>query len=109
VYVQGGRVVSADFPGIHFTINGVRVFTPFIRDDHGGDTPIGPKWLVTCSPHVIVKDYEIDYNLNVQTDFEDNYNCGCVRYVTEKLSQNNTGRINLSEKEERSEHTQTYI
>ena len=57
---------------MNFTINGVGVFTPFIRDYHEGDVPIGPQWLVSCSSHVIIKDSvkgcEIDYNLNVQTD-----------------------------------------
>jgi hypothetical protein len=67
-HAQGVGAVSAYFPGIHFTINGVGVFTPFIRDDHEEDAPIGPKWLVSCSSHVIVKDYKIDYNLNVKTD-----------------------------------------
>ena len=72
VYVQGVRVVPADFPGKNFTINGVGLFTPFIRDDHEGDAPIGPKCLVSCSSHVFtrgnLKGYEIDNNLNVQTD-----------------------------------------
>lgn len=67
-HTQGVRAVSAYFPGIHFTINGVSVFTPFFRDDHEEDASIGPKWLVSFSSHVIAKDYEIDYNLNVKTD-----------------------------------------
>jgi hypothetical protein len=65
-YSQGGKTVfESDLPGIHFSINGVSVFLPFIRVDYDGEEVIGPKWLVPCSPSVLVDDYEFDYNLNV--------------------------------------------
>ena len=32
---------------------------------------IGPKWLVPCSPPVLVDGYEFDYNLNVCSEAAD--------------------------------------
>jgi hypothetical protein len=66
-YAQGGRAVfESDLPGMHFSINGVSVFIPFIRVDYEGEEAIGPKWLVPCSPPVLADGYEFDYNLNVR-------------------------------------------
>jgi hypothetical protein len=48
---------------MHFSINGVNVFLPFIRVDYEGEEAIGPKWLIPCSPPVLADGY--DYNLNL--------------------------------------------
>jgi hypothetical protein len=50
---------------MHFSINGVNVFLPFIRVDYEGEETIGPKWLVPCSPPLLADGYEFDYNLNL--------------------------------------------